>query len=127
MNKRMLISLSTILLAGFLVVAAPMTPSPAKGAIHGVVTDPSGAVIAGASVAITDGRTLETVATDETGQYTVSGLMPGHYRVSVRSAGFSPFEKSGLVLSAGYETEADAQLRLRTLKQQITVTAEPVD
>src|ERR1051325_9178199 len=102
MNKRMLAYLSTTLMTAFLALAAPGVPS-ATGKIHGIVTDPSGAVIAGASVAVSDGRTVETVTTDPTGQYTVAGLTPGHYRVKVRFAGFSPFEKTGLVLSADYE------------------------
>src|SRR5690348_1139186 len=107
MNKRMLIFLSTTLTITFLALAAPgATPSTAKGTIHGIVTDPSGAAIPGAAVMVSDGQTVETVSTDETGQYTLAGLVPGHYHVHIRSAGFSPFKRSGLVLSAGYETEA---------------------
>ena len=98
-------------------------PATTRGTIHGIVTDPSGAAVPGASVIISAGRTVRTVSTDESGTYTVGGLVPGHYRVLIHSAGFSQFEKSGLVLSAGYETEADAQLAVSTLKQEITVSA----
>ena len=128
MNKRMLTYLTATVMAAFLSLAAPVAQSTAtKGTIRGIVTDPSGAAIPGASVTISDGRTVETVFTGQTGQYTVPGLTPGHYGVRVRAAGFSTFERSGLLLSAGYETEADAQLIVRTLKQEITVTADSLD
>ena len=98
-------------------------PATTRGTLHGVVTDPSGAAVPGASVIVSAGQKAQTVSTDESGAYTVAGLAPGHYRVLVHSAGFSQFERSGLVLSAGYETEADAQLAVSTLKQEITVSA----
>jgi hypothetical protein len=124
----MLAYLSTAVIGAFLTLAAAgVHSSTTKGTIHGIVTDPSGAAIPGATVMVTDGRTLETVSTDGTGQYTLSGLVPGHYQVRIQSAGFSAYERSGLVLSAGYETEADAQLMVRTLKQAITVTAGAAD
>ena len=71
---------------------------------------------------MSSGQFVRTLSTDETGQYAIPGLSPGHYRVQIHSAGFSTFEKAGLVLSAGYQTEADAQLSIRTAKQEITVT-----
>src|SRR4051794_7135079 len=60
------------------------------GRISGTVKDPSGAVVAGASVAVTNAATnLErTVKTDEDGFYTVTNLPVGTYTVSVEQAGF---------------------------------------
>jgi len=96
--------------------------STAKATLHGIVTDPSGAIIPAASVMVSGANFVRTVATDETGQYTIAGLQPGHYSVQVHAAGFAPMEKSGFVLSAGYETEADAQLVIEASRQAITVT-----
>src|SRR5207247_928264 len=114
MKNRMLICLAAAVMAAFLALSAPVTQSSiAGGTLHGMVTDPSGAAIFGASVIVSAAQFVQSVSTDETGQYAVSGLTPGHYRVQIHSVGFSPFEKSGLVLSAGYQTEADEQLIIR--------------
>ena len=104
-------------------LAGAICAQDTRGAITGRVTDPSGAVIPDASVSISSNHFTETVATGDDGRYSVSGLNPGHYRVEVRAAGFSPLEKSGLVLATGQETEADAQLAIRVTRQEVTVTA----
>lgn len=58
--------------------------------VAGVVTDPSKAVISGATVEITDQQTLETIwtKTNGAGLYTASAIKPGTYRITVSAAGF---------------------------------------
>src|SRR5881396_1828466 len=97
-------------------------PSSMRGTLRGIVTDPSGAAVPAASVTVSGPSFVRTVSTNESGHYSVDGLAPGHYSVQVHSAGFAPLVKSGLVLSAGYETEADAQLIIKASRQAITVT-----
>ena len=97
-------------------------PAAMRGTLRGIVTDPSGAAIPAASVTVSGPSIVRTVSTDDTGHYAIAGLAPGHYSVQVYSAGFAPLVKSGLVLSAGYETEADAQLVIKASRQAITVT-----
>jgi len=122
MNKRAITFLAAALMAALLAQSAPRIHSSTEnGTLHGVVTDPSGAAIPGASVIVSSGEFVQSVSTDETGQYTVSGLAPGHYRVHIHANGFSIYGRSGLVLSAGYETEADAQLIISPAKQVVTV------
>jgi hypothetical protein len=100
---------------------APGTPPP--GAImHGIVTDPSGAVIPNANVLIAGQNYRETITTDQQGAFVAAGLPAGEYRVRVQSAGFAAFFKSGLIAAPGYETAANAQLNIRPIKQEITVT-----
>ena len=128
MTKRIMLQLFAATIA-----ILPAQPAPAAhaqipgGAIHGIVTDPSGAAIPGASVALASHRLIRTVSTDQSGQYTIFGLPPGHYGVEVHSPGFSRSEKSGLVVSDGYETEADVQLSIAALKQHVTVTSTRVN
>jgi len=124
MNNRMLICLTaTVVMAFGALSALGAPPATAKGTLHGIVTDPSGAAVPGASVVVSAAHWAQEVSTDDSGEYTVSGLRPGHYRVQIHAAGFSQFERSGLLLSTGYETEADAQLMVSALKQEITVSA----
>ena len=127
MNNRAITCLAAVLMAAFLAQSEPrVNSSMESGTLHGMVTDPSGAAIQGASVIVSSGEFVESVSTDKTGQYTVSGLAPGYYRVHIHSNGFSMFRRSGLVLSAGCETEADAQLTISPLMQVVTVTAGPI-
>ena len=112
-------SLMLIFLAATVMFAQPSTM---RGTIRGIVTDPSGAAIPAASVTVSGSSFVRTVSTDETGHYSIAGLAPGHYSVRVYSVGFAPLVESGLVLSAGYETEADAQLAIKASRQAITVT-----
>ena len=125
MKNRVMIILAATVMVAFLAWSAPVAPSPtARATLRGIVTDPSGAAIPAATVIVSGAHFVQTFATDETGQYAVSGLLPGHYSVQIHSAGFAPLERSGLVLLAGYETEADAQLAIKASRQAITVTAE---
>ena len=128
MNNRAIACMAAALMAAFLAQSAPRAHSSVEnGTLHGIVTDSSGAVIPGATVIVSSGDFFHSVSTDEKGQYTVSGLAPGHYRVHIHSAGFSIFGRSGLVVSAGYETEADAQLTVSPSRQVVTVSAKKVE
>ena len=61
-----------------------------SGSIKGQVTDPSGAVVPGASVTITDlgTNTMRTVTTGSNGDYAFSSLRPSHYKIAVAASGF---------------------------------------
>ena len=100
---------------------APGNPPPGA-TMHGIVTDPSGAVIPHAVVLVAGPNFRQTISTDLRGAFTIAGLPAGEYRVRIQSAGFATFFKSGLVAAPGYETEADAQLNIGSSRQEITVT-----
>ena len=94
--------------AWFTLVAAVMlalTPAYAQnfGEFAGSVTDPSGAVIAGATVTITNDATgvSRTAETNEAGNYTVPFLNPGTYTITAESEGFRTARTAGLVLQVG--------------------------
>jgi len=81
-----LIALSALLLSS---VAVAQT-TVAQGSIQGSVTDPSGAVVSGAKISITNKGTGQVVSTTSTssGAYNSGGLIPGDYVVRVEAAGF---------------------------------------
>ncbi|MGA9669887.1 MAG: TonB-dependent receptor [Terracidiphilus sp.] len=66
------------------------------GAVHGTVTDPSGAVIPGATVHLTNGSSgLDRSAiTDDTGQFVFTNIPFSPYQVSIVANGFAPLNKS---------------------------------
>ncbi len=74
-----------------------------RGAINGTVTDPSGAVVAGASVKATNTATavvLTTTTTSE-GQFSFQDLPLGTYKVEVSSSGFRPVAFDKVAVTAG--------------------------
>ena len=94
--------------------------------IQGIVTDESGAVIAGASVVVTNtskGVTRE-VSTLGDGLYRVLSLLPGTYRIHVEKAGFQPAERDGITLGITETRKVDVVLKIGTVRQDVTVTAQ---
>src|SRR5947209_15008092 len=82
-----------------IVVASAHAQSTAT--LSGVVTDPSGAVVANAQVKVTSLQTgaERVVPTDGEGLYAVPSLQPGDYTLQVNSSGFAPFTVQKLTLS----------------------------
>src|SRR5215471_9422586 len=65
------------------------------GSINGTVTDPSGAVVVGAKVTITNRDTGQAIATatNSSGNYTSGTLAPGNYSLRVESQGYKTSER----------------------------------
>lgn len=95
------------------------------GSISGTVTDPSGAVVAGASVTVrnVDTNALRTVQTSAAGTYTVTQLPPGHYEVKVDRQGFETYRQSGITLAIDQLAQINAQLSVGAQTQSVEVTS----
>src|SRR5919199_3012185 len=87
----------------------------AAATLRGVVTDPNGAVVPGATVKATNvatGVSRETQTNGE-GAYTLSNLPPGGYEVRVEATGFSPkVSKSPVLLQVGQSVTLDTALEI---------------
>jgi hypothetical protein len=113
-----------------LVIAAVMAPSLmaqslVTGDITGTVTDPSGAVVSGATVTAksdTNGSS-RTATTGSNGTYRFSLLNPGSYTVSVSASGFSKSESTTKV-SVGQATVADIKMSVGSNSQTVEVTGQ---
>ena len=78
-------------LVGAMLVAgqgALIAQDSTTGALSGIVTDASGAVLAGARVSVDGGRGQLSFTTDAKGAFRASGLIPGQYTITVSMAGF---------------------------------------
>lgn len=97
------------------------------GSITGVVADPSGSVVAGATAKLVSEQTgaARTVSTLADGVFTFAAVKPGIYTVSVELAGFKTFHKQGVELIPG-DTLAIGTLKLEVgaVSESVTVTAE---
>ena len=93
------------------------------GRILGTVTDQSGGVVAGATVAVTNSQTgvARNLTTDEAGEYAAPNLIPGTYTVRVTANGFQAFERQNILLEIGKDARIDAQLTPGQVTQTIKV------
>lgn len=92
--------------------------------VRGVVTDQSGAVVANATVTITnDGTNIaQTAHSDEHGEYFLSGLRPSVYTIKAEVAGFRISEKKNVVLQVDQQTTVDFVLHPLSISETMEVT-----
>ncbi len=97
-----------------------------RGAIQGTVSDPQGAVVPGAKVAVknVDTNVETTLTTNSEGFYLAPELVPGKYLVQVSATGFSPLDIANVIVTAGTTTTAHATLKVGATTQTVEVTAE---
>src|SRR6202158_3049402 len=97
-----------------------------RGTILGSVTDPSGAVVAGATVKVRNVATgLERTTTTSTdGSYAVPELPIGTYSVTVAQAGFQTFVVTGVGVDVATERRVDAALQTGEVATRGEVSAE---
>ena len=95
------------------------------GEITGTVTDPSGAVIAGATVTVTNDATAtsRTAETNEAGNYTVPFLNPGTYTLTAALDGFRTARRAALIIQIGDVARANFSLELGIFTEVVEVDA----
>jgi len=98
--------------------------APATATLRGHVSDPTGALIPGATVTISNaaGATVGTATADANGAYSVAGLAPGSYVVTVAFPGFAPFQSQALAVAAGQSKRVDVTMAIQIEQQNIVVT-----
>jgi hypothetical protein len=113
-------------LATLMFVAAPVAQAQADlGSVSGVVTDASGAVVAKATVKITNlatGAVRETV-TSARGEYSVSQLLPATYTVSITAPGFETASQP-VSVTVGSNNTLSAKLAVAGGKTEVVVSAD---
>jgi len=112
-------------LASLLALSLALQAQTNRGAISGTVSDPSGAVIAGATVRITNAGTNQsfTMKTADNGTYEQSQLDPVYYTVAVSQAGFKEKVVSNVKVDTGGSTRVDALLEPGAVTTKVEVTA----
>jgi TonB family protein len=104
---------------------APPAPAPAAeqaaGAIAGIVTDPSGARIPGASIRLrsADGSQEQTIAANSAGEFAFPAVSAGAYDLEFRVPGFKMGRKH-VVVTAGAAARADAWMELGEVDESVT-------
>ena len=99
----------------------------AQASLAGVVKDASGAVLPGVTVEAASSALIEkirSVVTDDGGQFKIVDLRPGSYTVTFTLTGFSTVKREGLELAGSGTIAVNAELKVGTLAETITVTGE---
>jgi hypothetical protein len=125
-NLRMLFS-ATVIVLGFLACSVLVWAS-ITGSISGIVTDPTGGVVVGATVAATNTQTgvRAVILTDKSGFYNFSELAVGTYDLQVEQKGFKTFQQTHIVIDANSAIRADVKLELGEVSEKVTVVSEAV-
>jgi Carboxypeptidase regulatory-like domain len=106
----------------FGVIAAWSQPT-SPGTIRGQVTDPAGASVPDALVAVNNGHgTSRTATTNVRGEYVLASLPADNYTVRISAKGFAAAEALDIALTPGAVRTLDVPLTLASDKQSITVT-----
>jgi hypothetical protein len=96
------------------------------GSILGTITDPSGAAVNGAKVTVTSQtkNTSEDTTTNESGNYSVTHLIPDVYMIHVESQGFKVLEFKDIQVNADTGVSVNGQFTVGSTSEQVEVTAE---
>src|SRR6202051_4923703 len=96
------------------------------GSILGTITDPSGAAVANAKGTVTDQHkgTIDTTTTNDSGNYSVTHLIPDTYTVRVEGSGFKSLEFKDVIVNADSGVDVNGQFQVGSASEQVEVTAE---
>ena len=118
--KKLLALLMLGATAGAVVCAQVITST-----IYGVITDPSGAAVVGARITASEEQTGAAFSTqsDALGEFTLTSLQAGRYRLQIEAPGFKTARQTGLELSSGARIRVNFTLELGEVATAIEVSA----
>src|SRR6516162_8727376 len=97
------------------------------GNIVGTATDPQGAAVPNANVTVTSQtkNTSVTATTNESGNFSVTHLIPDVYTVKIESSGFKTFEQKDVPVFADGTQRVDCQFAVGSASETLEITGEP--
>lgn len=96
--------------------------------IEGTVKEPSGAVIAGATITVTNTQlgVEKTANTNDSGYFHIASLPASTYTIKIQAAGFNTWQQNDLILQVGETRTLAPVLSIGTVTTELTVTAAPL-
>jgi hypothetical protein len=109
-------------------LAAATAWASITGSISGIIKDPSGSIVPGASVSAINTETgvRSVIKTDGAGFYNFPNLPVGTYDVEIVQKGFKTYREAGIVLDANAVIRLDVKLELGEVAEKVVVTSEAV-
>jgi hypothetical protein len=119
--------LLTLLLTGLLLLSSSASAQEFRATVSGTITDPSGAVVPGATIEVreTSTGTLNRTVSDAAGQYVVPFLLPGNYTIKTTAKGFETLTRNNIALHAQDHIVVDQSLIVGSANQTVTVNSAP--
>jgi hypothetical protein len=115
----------TILLIGILALTISAPAQAQTGSVHGVVSDPSGAVLPGAKITLSNsGGFSKALSSGADGAFALSSLFPGRYTLTVFARGFATATVEDVLIHAGQSTLENISLSLPVEQQQVRVNQQ---
>jgi hypothetical protein len=108
-------------------VLTPMIASAQTSTISGTVKDASGGVLPGVTVEVSSPALIEktrSTVSSGSGTYQITALRPGVYTVKFELPGFGTVTKEGVELTSDFTATINADLKVGTLEETLTVTGE---
>ena len=122
-GSRGIVWIACLFVFSTLLSAVPATAAE-QGSLRGTVTDPLGAIVAGAKVELLNGTTIvRTTTTDGAGNYLFDVIEPARYSVRALAPTFRSTTSDSIYLTKSVRAELNITLATQTLTQQVTVTA----
>jgi hypothetical protein len=114
------------IVSAYVLLCAAVFAQADRGTLTGTVSDPQGAVIAGARVSARNTATgaLYPTVTTETGNYSIPQLPAGSYDFSVESGGFKTYLQQGIAVGVAQTARIDVILQLGATTESVTVQAD---
>jgi len=131
-NARSVFSAVRMLLLVMGIAMLPGIVRAQTASINGTVTDPSGAVVPGATVAAVneDTNASRDTQTGNTGAYSISNLVPGKYDITIEKSGLKTVKFAAVTLTVDQALTLDAKLDISVASQTVTVegtSVAPID
>jgi hypothetical protein len=95
-----------------------------KATIVGTVTDPSGALMPGVKIDVTNSDTgvTRSIESNAAGAYSAPQLLPGTYEVKAEAAGFRTYSRTGIVLNVNDKVRVDITMQVGEVTESVTVS-----
>ena len=115
-----------LLLPVLFVLVGVFAFAQANSTLTGIVTDQSGAVVAGAKIVLTNPATGTSTTSESgaTGLFSIAGLNPANYNLKVTAKGFQTYEQNGVVVNVSSTVREDIKLTVGAESQTVTVEAD---
>lgn len=127
-NARIALHAAMAMLAFTLLLLGTRTHAQTSftGALTGIVTDPSGAIVPGATVRVINVATGDShsFVSQTNGSYLAPFLAPGAYRVEVSKNGFKTVNLTGISIAVTETSTLNVRLEIGEVSQNVTVTTE---
>ena len=116
--------LTSVILTVLLLSSVPAFGQSTRGSLGGVVKDPNGAAIVGATVTLKQVGTNDELkaTTNSQGAFSFASLAPGMYTATVEASGFKKTEVTEISIEVAQPSKVDINLEIGAVTEQVTVT-----